>query len=107
MKKNSPSRTRIYGTVVYPDSAPENWKDIISSEFVPTFISPFHDSDINPDGEIKKPHYHVMVMYDGVKTKEQFEEFRNRFGGVGTEIIASKRGYARYLCHLDNPEKYR
>lgn len=107
MKKNSPSRTRIYGCVVYADSAPSDWKEQISKEFVPCFISPYHDKDINPDGTQKKPHWHVMILYDGVKTKEQFEEFRDRFGGVGTEIIASKRGYARYLCHLDNPEKYR
>lgn len=107
INKNSPSRTRIYACVVYEDSAPKNWKDIISNEFVPAFISPYHNCDHDPDGEIKKPHWHVMIMYDGVKTKEQFEEFRDRFGGVGAEIVASKRGYARYLCHLDNPEKYR
>ena len=26
-------------------------------------------------------------------------------GGVGREAVNSARGYARYLCHLDNPEK--
>ena len=26
-------------------------------------------------------------------------------GGVGCEVVNSTRGYARYLCHLDNPEK--
>ena len=26
-------------------------------------------------------------------------------GGVGREMVNSARGYARYLCHLDNPEK--
>lgn len=108
MKNQKNSRTRIYGCVVYPDSAPEDWLSKISSEYVPTFVSPLHDKDIDQTGEgqkPKKPHYHVMVMYDGVKTKEQFEEFEKKFGGVGCEIIASKRGYARYLCHLDNPEK--
>ena len=25
--------------------------------------------------------------------------------GVGVEVVKSLRGYARYLCHLDNPEK--
>lgn len=107
MKKDKPSRTRIFGCVVYPDSAPDDWLSIISDEHVPVFVSPLHNQDINPDGEIKKAHYHVMVMYEGVKTEDQFIEFRDRFGGVGTEIIASKRGYARYLCHLDNPEKFR
>lgn len=98
-------RTRNYACVVYPESAPENWNYIISESKVPVFISPLHDKDTNPTGEPKKPHYHVMAMYDNVKTREQAEEFFQSFGGVGCEVVNSIRGYARYLCHLDNPEK--
>ena len=36
-------RTRNYACVVYPDSAPENWKEIIAESKVPVFISPLHD----------------------------------------------------------------
>lgn len=98
-------RTRNYATIVYPDSAPENWKTIISESKIPLFISPLHDKDINPTGEPKKPHYHVLILYDAVKTKEQAQAFISTFGGVGCEVVNSARGYARYLCHLDNPEK--
>ena len=98
-------RTRNYACVVYPDSAPDNWIDIISSSKIPVFISPFHNLDKNPNGEPKKPHYHVMIMYESVKTKEQAIEFIQSFGGVGCEVINSIRGYARYLTHKDNPEK--
>lgn len=104
---NGTGRTRNFACVVYPDSAPNDWLDRLRSECVPAFVSPIHDKDINPDGTIKKPHYHVLVMFDGVKTQTQWEEFRNQFGGVGSEIVQSTRGYARYLCHLDNPEKVR
>lgn len=98
-------RTRNYATVVYPDSAPENWQELLADYYVPAFISPLHDLDINPFGEPKKPHYHVMIMYDSVKTIEQAKEILSAIGGVGVEIVNSVRGYARYLCHLDNPEK--
>lgn len=98
-------RTRNYATVVYPDSAPENWVELLSEYYVPAFISPLHDLDINPFGEPKKPHYHVMIMFDSVKTIEQAREILSSIGGVGVEIVNSIRGYARYLCHLDNPEK--
>ena len=106
-KSSGRGRTRNYATVVYPESAPDNWKDILSQLFVPAFISPLHDSDLNPTGEIKKPHYHVMLMIEGVKTKEQVQSVFNSIGGVGCEVVQSVRGYARYLCHLDNPEKHR
>lgn len=99
------TRTRNYATVVYPDSAPVDWQDILSGLFVPAFISPLHDSDMNPTGEPKKPHYHVVIMFDNVKTMEQAKEIFEKIGGVGCEKVNSIRGYARYLCHLDNPEK--
>lgn len=98
-------RTRNFATVVYPDSAPENWQEILSDQHVPAFISPLHDQDINPGGEAKKPHYHVMIMYENVKTKEQAQAVFQLIGGVGLEVVQTIRGYARYLCHLDNPEK--
>lgn len=104
-KKVGPARTRNYATVVYPESAPEGWQDILASKFVPAYISPLHDMDLNPTGEKKKEHYHVILAFEGVKTPEQAQEIFDCIGGVGCERVNSLRGYARYLCHLDNPEK--
>lgn len=104
---DSNGRTRNYATVVYPESAPENWKTILAEACIPCFISPLHDSDTNPDGEPKKPHHHVILMFEGVKTPKQATGVFERIGGVGCETVQSLRGYARYLCHLDNPEKHR
>lgn len=104
-KENGKGRTRNFATVVYPESAPEKWQDKLAEQFVPAFISPLHDKDINPTGEAKKPHYHVVVMFDGVKTKEQAQDLFAKIGGVGCEVVQSIRGYARYLCHMDNPDK--
>ena len=98
-------RTRNYATVVYPESAPANWLDILKEQFIPGFVSPLHDSDMNPGGESKKPHYHVLLTFEGVKTVEQAQAVFSLIGGVGCEVVQSVRGYARYLCHLDNPEK--
>ena len=105
-EKKSNSRTRNFATVVYPESAPENWQTILADLKIPAFISPLHDSDVNANGEPKKPHYHVMFMYDGVKTEEQVSSAIAEIGGVGCEKINSVRSYARYLCHLDNPDKH-
>lgn len=100
-----PSRTRNYACMVYLDSGKPNFKEIISDAKIPCFISPLHDRDLNPTGEPKKPHYHVLVMFDSVKTEKQAREFFESFGGLGCEVVSSCRAYARYLCHLDNPEK--
>lgn len=103
--KNGIGRTRNYATVVYPESAPEGWQEILAQQFVPSFISPLHKDDVNPTGELKKAHYHIMIMFDSVKTKDQAQEIFAKIGGVGCDVVQSLRGYARYLCHLDNPEK--
>ena len=98
-------RTRNYATIVYPESAPENWVDLLRDQKVNAFISPLHDKDINPGGEEKKSHYHVQFLFESVKSKDQVQEIVSKIGGVGVEVVNSLRGYARYLCHLDNPEK--
>lgn len=99
------NRGRNFATIVYPDSAPENWQEILAGLFVPAFISPLHDKDLNPTGEPKKPHWHVMLMFEGKKSDEQVREMFAQIGGVGLDKVNSIRGYARYLCHMDNPEK--
>ena len=104
-EKPKDTRCRTFATVVYPESAPDGWQDILARHCVPSFISPLHDKDINPTGEPKKPHYHVMVMFEGKKSEDQVKEIFLSIGGVGVERVKSTRGYARYLCHLDNPEK--
>ena len=105
-KSSGAGRTRNYATVVYPESASTDWLEKLSELHVPAFVSPLHDKDVNPTGESKKAHYHVMIMFEGVKTLDQAREAVGSFGGVGCETVNSQRGYARYLCHLDNPEKY-
>lgn len=98
-------RTRNFATVVYPESAPTDWKLVLQEQCVPALVSPIHDRDMNTDGTIKKEHYHVMILFDGVKTKEQAKEVFAVIGGVGVEPVKSVRAYARYLCHLDSPDK--
>lgn len=105
VKKRTDDRLRNYATVIYEDSCPENWREIISNWHVETFVSPLHDQDVNPTGEKKKPHRHVQVMFDGKKSKDQVKAMFDQINGVGIEEINSIRGMARYLCHLDNPEK--
>lgn len=99
-------RYRNFAYVVYPDSLPEHWKDILSDLHVPIFISPLHDNDINANGEPKKPHYHLVIMFEGKKSITQIENLLKPLNGPDhVEVINNLRSYARYLCHLDNPDK--
>ena len=70
----SDTRKRNFVTIIYPESAPENFKEIIGDWHIPAFLSPLHDKDVNPDGEKKKPHYHLMLMFRGKKSLDQVKE---------------------------------
>lgn len=104
--QNKDYRSRNFATLVYPESAPDGWTDILQNMAVPCFVSPLHDSDIdNETGEVKKAHYHVLLKFEGKKSLDNVSSLVAKFGGVGCKVVQSARGYARYLCHLDNPEK--
>lgn len=103
--KRAGQRTRNWATIIYPESAPPDWRERLEKCFVPCLISPLHDNDLNPTGEPKKPHYHVLLIFETIKNREQVKEVVDLIGGIGCEKLNSLRGYARYLCHLDNPEK--
>lgn len=99
------SRVRNYATIVYQESAPDKWLDIIDELHIPIFVSPLHDKDINKDGEYKKPHWHVLLMFAGKKAESSVRTIVESFGGVGLEKIHDLKAYARYLCHLDDDDK--
>lgn len=105
-KRKAAQRARSYATIVYPDSAPADWMEKLEELHVPCLISPLHDKDINPDGTPKKPHFHVLLLFESVKSPQQVKEMLKKVKSVGCEKVNSARGYTRYLCHLDNPEKH-
>ena len=105
MTGSANQRCRSWTFVVYPDdSAPDDWLDILKSLNVPGFVSPLHE-DINPDDTEKKPHRHVLLYFEGKKSFSQVKEITDSLGAPHPQYVQSKSGMARYLCHMDNPEK--
>ena len=98
---------RNWAFVVYPESLPNNWQDIIYETGLPMAFSPLHDKDVNPDGTPKKPHYHVVCYYDSPTTYECVKEnVTDKLNGSFPIKLESLKGMYRYHIHQDNPEKY-
>lgn len=99
-------RARNWSFILYPESAPEDWKDILDEYHVKTVVSPVHDLDCDKYGEVKKPHHHIIVMFDGKKAYSQMVKmYTDKLSCTIPQKVASARGMVRYFCHLDNPEK--
>jgi len=99
-------KKRNWTLIVYPESAPKNWRDILDEEHFQWVESPLHDRDTNPDGEVKKAHWHILVMYDGPVTAKPVQELAQKIISPFPKPVASARGLLRYMIHLDNPEKF-
>lgn len=98
--------TNNWAFIIYPESMPSNWLDILESYYIPFAVSPLHDKDINADGTPKKPHYHILLTSESKKSFSQLFEISSQLNGSYLINVGNVRGYYRYLCHLDNPEKF-
>lgn len=97
---------KYFAGVIYPESLPTDWRDQIQKTGLPCVISPLHDHDLNPDGTLKKPHYHIIFVFPNSTTYNNAKKIMDMLGQPAPQILSSIKGYYRYLTHKDNPEKY-
>lgn len=101
-------RARGWACIVYPESAPEGWREALAEHHVQVLVSPLHDQDVTAEGDPKKPHYHVMAMFESPVPAKSAAEV---FGAAGVtqppELLKSIKAYARYLVHMDDHDKHR
>lgn len=101
-------RTRNWVFVLYPESAPVDWKEKLKEQMVSFVVSPIHDCDVSDDntGELKKAHYHIMLCFDSVKAFSQVEKITKMLNCPIPQVVNSYKGTIRYMIHKDDPKKY-
>lgn len=99
------SKERYWTFVMYPDSRPEDWKELLQQTGLKIAISPLHNKDKNPDNTKKKEHYHVLLCFDGPTTYKRALEVASSVNGTIPQRVMSTTGMIRYFSHKDNPEK--
>lgn len=105
-ENNKKVKGRNWAFVVYPESLPENWQDILRLSGLKAAVSPLHDADLNADESEKKPHYHIILVWEsGSTTFNNVLQFTKKLNGTIPIKLDQIRGYYRYLTHEDNPEK--
>lgn len=100
------TKKRNWAFVLYPESAPADWLDKLKLSGLMGAVSPLHDKDINADGEAKKAHYHIILVYAGPTSFNVVNALCESLNQPIPQPLESVRGYYRYLTHKDNPEKY-
>ena len=98
-------RARAWTFIVYPESAPEIWREVLDGFHVPWACSPLHDKDVNATGEPKKPHWHILLSFSGKKAYKQICGVSEGINGTRPQVCHDQKGLIRYFTHRDNPEK--
>lgn len=100
------TKKRNWTFVLYPESAPKDWLEQLKLSGLMAAVSPLHDKDLNPTGEPKKAHHHVLLVYSGPTTYNAVSKFTASLNSTVPQALESVRGMYRYFSHKDNPEKY-
>ncbi len=109
VKSQNDERSTTWTFIIYPESAPSNWVDILKELHVPFIVSPLHNKDVNDKatGELKKPHYHCIIRFRSKKSFVQIKtEICDKVNGPIPQPVADFAMMVRYLAHMDDPDKY-
>lgn len=110
-------KSRYFAMILYPESAPLDWQDKLISSGLHCAISPLHDKDYYGESEdfendinfkardLKKPHYHIILAWDGPTTLNNAVLFCRSLNQPNPIILQSPSGYFDYLTHKNCPEK--
>lgn len=96
---------RAWLGVIYPESAPANWRDILQQTGIEFAVSPLHDSDLNANGEKKKEHYHIILVWQSPTTLANVVALLQPLNAPMPIKSESVKGAYAYLTHAENPEK--
>lgn len=101
-------RSNKWTFLLYKDSAPENYLDILEDMHIPFMLSPWHDKDVNKEtGEFKKAHRHGALFFDSLKSYSQVSELLKEKLNTPShvEVVMSPKGMYDYFIHAENPSK--
>ena len=110
-------RGRNFAFVQLVENLPKDWQEIAAGKLLP-MAWVLHDKDVytekeekaNPEhkaGEMKKPHVHFFVYFNGKRTASGVVEMFSEFGIAYAEKIECKNAYLAYMLHLRQEGKHR
>ncbi|EUN34572.1 hypothetical protein RU89_GL001603 [Lactococcus cremoris] len=101
-------RSNKWAFLIYKESAPKDYLDVLDEIHVPFILSPWHDKDVNRStGEFKKAHKHGALFFETLKSYTQVSELLQEKLNTPAhiEVVMSPKGMYDYFTHAENPEK--
>ena len=67
------------------------------------FAYVMHDKDVTEQGELKKPHFHLVLKFENART---FESIQKKLLGAHIETSNNFTAICQYLIHLNDTTKH-
>lgn len=103
--KDPNEKGRAWTIIVYPgddDTLPDNWLAILQETFVEFAVSPLHDRDVNEDGELKKPHHHILLLYPNTTTYRNVKSLTDKLNSPFPQKVLNTRAMVQYMVHQNS-----
>lgn len=102
------NRSSKWAFLLYEDSAPKNYLDVLEELQIPYILSPWHDKDVSKQTkEPIKKHKHGALFFESLKSQTQVSELLTKHLNTPQMIqpVHSPKGMYDYFTHAQNPEK--
>lgn len=102
------SKDRKFCALLYPDAEDYDCEQALNNlrAAFPRWAFCLHDKDTTDDGELKKPHYHVLIGTGQSALLISTVANKLAIPSNYIQFCDSFRGSVRYLIHLDHLDKY-
>lgn len=103
---NHNTKYRFFASIYYPED--RLFSEVVSyltSHQIPCFISPEHKPEGEGADDQKKVHRHILFIFDGPRRLEWLKLALSVVNINHVQWVTDAHAYARYLIHLDDPDK--
>lgn len=99
-KKKEGDKFRYWTAIAWVESVNKDYIKHFEKINQKAIISPLHDKDFDDEGNPQKPHYHVVLAYDGPTTLNNVRKLCEKLNlGTYVEPVKSIQNIINYLTH--------
>lgn len=107
---SSSNKHKYWRFIVYPESAITDWREEIKLRGLQFAVSPLHEFDLDlrtETGELKKPHYHVVLAYPASTTYQNVKSLTvDTLHATIPLVCDNPKGAYDYFTHKHDPDKF-
>ena len=95
----------IWSMILYPENMLPDWQDVIGDKLQLPYCYAIHDQDLDHDGDSRKVHVHLIIVWRGPTTQAAAIRLSNRLSSPGkvccstAEPVSDIRHMYNYLIH--------